>query len=348
MTTSAKSSPSTFRQDAIPSLWRVLIRRLRLPIALAISLIAGATLYYTFVENFGVIDAFYMTSITLSTVGFVEVEPLDVSGRLFTIFIIGVGFVVLGYAAAILSGLFVSGEIARIARRRRRLKLHVELRDHVVVVGYGRVGVSVTDELIAQGIEVVVINTSEEPADRAATAGVTFVLGDGTNQATYSRAGLERARAVVVCAQDDPTNLVLVLTVRSLNPTIRIIARIAYPEWRDRMIQAGADIAISPYDAVAKTLATTAISGTIMDLQDMPEFGLRSQEIRVPDGSEIVGHSTRDLAKNFPSVLFLALRRDESTQLYADVQGSVLAGDVLVALGPPTQLDTVLSHVERR
>ncbi len=325
--------------------WRLVLRRLRIPVALAIALIAFATLFYTYIEGFGVVDAFYMTVITLSTVGFGEVKPLDTSARIFTIALIAVGFGVIAYSAAIIGDLFLSGDLGRAMAARRRRRLTSRLHDHVLVVGFGRVGQAVARELSDQGETVLVLDNNEARADDVAALGVEVAVGDGTNEAALVESGIERAKALVVSAQDDPTNLVVVLTARTLVPDLRIISRVGYPQWRKRILSAGADVALSPYDTVGKSIAATAISPEILDLHDLPLLGLRNEEIVVAENSPLIGRTVEDVGGEYPSVLLLAVRRDERTHLYEDIDSVIAAGDVIVVLGPSGELAKLAREV---
>lgn len=333
-----KGDNTSGERAAGPRVGRLLFTRLRVPIALAITLVVVATLFYFVFEGFGIVDALYMTVITMSTVGFAEVHPLDTSARIATIVVIALGFGIVAYSAAIIGDLFLSGEMHRAFAIRRRQRLQQGLSNHVIVAGYGRVGQAATRELLRQGETVLVLDRDESRADSAQAAGAVFALGDGTDENDLKAVGIERARALVVSAQDDPTNLVVVLTARALVPGLRVISRVGFAEWRNRILRAGADVAISPYDTVGKSLAATALSPDIIDLHDLPLLGLRNEEVVVGGDSPLIDREVADIAASYPSVLILALRRDATTHLYSEAPGAVRAGDVLVILGPPDEL----------
>lgn len=315
------------------------LRRMRWVIIAFVTLVVLSVAGYTTLENYTLVDAVYMTVITLGTIGFGEVEPLDTVGKFLTIAVIGVGFFLVIYTAAITSDLFVSGDLRRVLRRRRRVR--TKLSDHVIVVGYGRVGMSVARELLAQGKRVLVIDPVEELQDAVEDAGAVFALGDGTHDDDLRAAGVERASALAATAKDDPTNLVIVLTARALCPDLRIVSRVGFPEWTDRIRRAGADRTISPYDSAGRSLAASALMPDVIGLQDLPELGLRSEEIEVLDGSPVVGTELAEVARDHGSLVFLAVRRGNVVHSRSDVAGPLRVGDVIMALGPPDDLSSL-------
>lgn len=312
------------------------LRRMRWVIVGFVSLLVASVTAYVALEKYTFVDAVYMVVITLGTIGFGEVEPLDTSGKFLTIVVIGFGFFLILYTAAVTSELFVSGDLRRAVQGKP--KVSNKLRDHVIVVGFGRVGRAVTRELVGQGQKVVVLDPDEDVVALVEELGATFVVGDGTDDDDLRDAGIERAAALTATAKDDPTNLVIVLTARSMVPDLRIVSRVGFPEWTDRIRRAGADRTISPYDSAGRSLAASAILPDVLGLQDLPELGLRSEEIEVLDGSPVTGTDLAALAHTHGRLIFLAVRRGDVVHSRSDVAGPLRVGDVLMALGPPGDL----------
>lgn len=312
------------------------LRRMRWAIIGFVTLVVAAVTAYVLFEKYTFVDAVYMVVITLGTIGFGEVEPLDTSGKFLTIVVIGLGFFLVIYTAAVTSELFVSGDLRHVLQRRRRV--NAKISGHVIVAGYGRVGRAVTRELLGQGQTVVVLDPREDLREPVRESGALFVTGDGTDDDDLSEAGIERATALTATANDDPTNLVIVLTARSLRPDLRIVSRVGIPEWTDRIRRAGADRTISPYDSAGRLMATSAMLPDVLGLQDLPELGLRSEEIEVLDGSPVTGTELAALARKHGRLVFLAVRRGDVVHSRSDVAGPLRVGDVLMALGPPDDL----------
>ncbi len=290
-------------------------------------------------EGFGFLDALYMTVITLATIGFREVQPLDAGGRILTIAIVGLGFAVVVYTVAVLSELFVSGEIGTLLRDRRRQRMIDRLSDHVIVVGFGRVGQAVVRELARLDLPCLVLDKDVACEAGALGAGVHFACGDATNEAFLLDSGLDRAAALVAAADADATNLVIVLTARALAPELRIVTRINDPDWTDRLSRAGADAALSPYEAFGQSLAASALRPGVIELHELPRLGLRSAEIEVLPGSRLAGRTIADIARHQAGVTFVGLRRDDRIHRYHELDGPVAPGDFLVAFGLAEELE---------
>jgi voltage-gated potassium channel len=306
---------------------------------LGIMLVASlATVGYVVIDGYGWIDGLYMTVITLGTIGYGEVHPLDTAGRILTIAVIIVGFTAFVYAVSVLTNLFVSGDALRQVRHRRSKRMREELHDHVIVVGFGRVGQAVVRGLQELGRSCVVLdrNPSAEQAIRA--AGGVEVIGDATSQDDLRKAGIDRACGLIAACDADSENLVVVLTARATRADLRIVSRVNEATWLDRMKQGGADIAQSPYPSYGMSLAAAAVSSAVLDLHDLPLLGLGTEEIQVPDGSTLVGSTAMSLASEHPCAYVVGLRRDDRLRPWHKTEDAIRAGDVLVALGTPDEL----------
>ena len=212
------------------------------------AIVLGAAAWYAWVEDFGPFDGLYMAVITLTTVGYEEVEPLDRSGRLFTMFYISTGIGVLFYTAGAIVEEVVAGSIADALGVRGRSRRAGRMRDHIVVCGLGRVGSAVVRQLHEQGEQVLVIDSDEQRLEVARDMGVAYLFGDATEQAQLERANLERARALIAAVHTDAENTFIVLTARAISDA-------AVP----RLEAAGADHVISPYRIAGERIAEAAL-----------------------------------------------------------------------------------------
>ena len=322
--------------------------RLRGPMLAIFAVAAASTVGYVVFEHFGWIDALYMTTITLGTVGYGEVRPLDTSGRLFTIGVIVAGFAAFVYAASVLANFFSSGEASARINERRVRRMQAELHDHVIVVGFGRVGQAVVRSLREMGraCAVVDLNPDLQPAIEA--TGALLVAGDATDEEVLRRAGIERAAALVASADRDSLNLVVVLTARAERPELRIVSRVNQSTWLSRMKNAGADVAQSPYDSYGAALAGSALSPVAVDLRGLPLLGLGTEEIPIAESSPLVGSNIPDLVATHMGVHILGLRREQRVQKWHEIDGSLRPGDVLLALGEPSHLAALARDSLRR
>jgi voltage-gated potassium channel len=297
-----------------------------------------ATVGYVTLEHYGWIDAIYMTVITLGTVGYGEIHPLDNAGRVLTIGVIIIGFTTFVYAVSVLTNLFVSGDVVSQMHHRRSKKMREELDHHVIVVGFGRVGQAVVRGLREMGRQCVVLDRNPDSETAIRAAGGVEVIGDATNPEDLHRAGIERADALIAACDADSENLVVVLTARSTRPDLRIVSRVNEAAWHERIQHAGADVAQSPYPSYGMTLASAAVSSAVLDLHDLPLLGLGTEEIQIPERSPLIGSTVAEVLAEHPCAYVIGLRRDDRLHPWHAIDGAVNSGDVLVALGLPQYL----------
>jgi len=312
--------------------------QLRWALVALIVLFAGATIGYVVIDGFSWLDAAYMTVITLSTVGYGEVHHLDSAGRLFTIGVIIASFGTLVYAAAMVTELFTTGRAIKHLNQARGRRMRHALEDHVIVVGFGRVGQAVAIGVRGQGVPCLVIDRSAEHEAAIRDAGCVAMVGDATDEADLAEAGLQRARALVAAAEQDDINLVITLTARALRADLRIVSRVNEAGWRDRIVRAGADVAESPYPSYGLSLASSAIRPDILDMHLLPLLGFGTEEIEISADSPLVGRRLSELGESANGVHVIGLRRAQRLQRWHDVEGDIRAGDILVALGTPELL----------
>ena len=323
----------------------LLLRRLANVFVVMLGVLAVATTGFVVLADYGWFDALYMSVITLATIGYGEVNPLDTLGRVWAITVIVAGFATFVYAASVLSAVFVSGEFTSAVKARREERMREQLQNHVIVVGFGRVGRAVVRGVVNEGRSGLVIDRERAVADAITTAGVVGLIGDASEETTLREAGIERAEAIVAAAHDDATNLVVVLTARALNPNLRIVARVNDPAWYDRICRAGAHSALSPYESYGIALAASALDASVVGVQDLPTLGLRAQEVTVLPGSPIVGTSLRDLAVAHPDVLVVGIRRENEITRWHEIPGPINVNDVIVILGEPLAMARVAATV---
>lgn len=220
--------------------------RLARATALVLGLFVAGAAGYTFVEGVPWWDAFYMTVITITTVGFGHVFPLSPAGQALTVALLGTGIGVFLFLASEVGRSIMEGELRRYLGHVRRVRMIERMSGHDVVCGYGRMGRAAVDALRRAGRQVVVVEARVEQTE-ALAAGLPVVTGDGSQESSLRAANIERARGLVCCLADDAHNLYAVLTARSLNPGLVIVARADGEGAEQRMLQAGADEVVNPY-----------------------------------------------------------------------------------------------------
>ena len=215
--------------------------------ALVLGLFVAGAAGYRVVEGASWWDAFYMTVITITTVGFGHVFPLSPAGQALTVALLGAGIGVFLFLASEVGRSIMEGELQRYLGHVRRVRMIERMSGHDVVCGYGRMGRAAVDALRRAGRQVVVVEAGAEQTDELSAAGLPVVTGDATQEASLRAANVENARGLVCCLADDAHNLYTVLTARSLNPGLVIAARAAGEGAEQRILQAGADQVVNPY-----------------------------------------------------------------------------------------------------
>ncbi len=317
--------------------WFVLYRLRWALSALVVVCIVG-TCGYVIIGNFGWVDAAFMTVITLSTVGYKEVRPLTHGGQIFTIFVIIASFGTFVYAATEITELFTTGSAVGHLQESRGRRMRNEMEGHVIVVGFGRVGQAAAKGLADMGAGCLVMDRNRDVEEAIRDMGCVPMIGDATDESDLVEAGIHRASALVAAAEQDDVNLVITLTARALRQDLRIVSRVNEAGWRDRIMRAGRDVALSPYPSYGVSLATSAISPRVLDFHSLPQLGLGTGEIEISEDSPYAGRQLGDLSRAHSGVHIVGLRRDRHLQRWTDVADEVRPGDVLVALGTPDSL----------
>ena len=266
-----------------------LIRRIIIGGIAFAALLVGGTAGYVFIEGWPVLDALFMTAITLSTVGYGQVQPLSAAGEVFTVFLIFFGVGAALYTLNAIVQTVFEGQLAEILEV-RRMKTRIDaLRDHYIVCGFGRVGHEVALELQVQGVPFVLIEDDPEVQQRARNLGYLYVAENATAEEALDAVGVRRARCLITVVGSDAENTYVTLCARSMNPNLLIVARADSALGEDRLRQAGADKVISPYRIGGRSIAFSALQPQVSDFVDVASGDQWIAEIEVGEGSELVG-----------------------------------------------------------
>ncbi|WP_325078170.1 potassium channel family protein [Sphaerospermopsis aphanizomenoides] len=303
------------------------------------------TLWYWLVEGWSWEDAAYMTVITLATVGYGETNPLGSRGRLFTIAlilmgVINIGYIVNRFTEAIIEGYFQEG-----IRLRQQRRLMESLSGHYIICGFSRTGRQIAREFRAESVYFVVIDSEIESVQRAQNEGYTVFQGDATLDDTLLKVGIERAICIVAALPSDAENLYTVLSAKTLNPNIRAIARASTEEALQKLQRGGADAVISPYITGGKRMAAAALRPQVLDFVDGILSGsdrqLYMEEFLVdPAKCPFVGQSLyKAKLRSQTGALVLAIRRLDGNLIGGPTGDTILMpGDTLICMGTAEQL----------
>jgi len=219
------------------------------------------TMGFMLIEDYNFLDAVYMTVITVTTIGYTEVEPLNNTGKIFNIILIITSFTTFTYALARLTQFVASGEMAFYLKNRKLMQAINELNNHVIICGLGRNGQQAAHTLKAHKVDFVVVESNINHIDQwlADDHSLVYVNGDATDDDTLLKAGIAKAKAMIVALPTDADNVFIVLSARSLNPHIQIISRASHQSSLKKLKKAGADNIIMP-DKIGGTHMATLVS----------------------------------------------------------------------------------------
>ncbi len=290
------------------------------------------TIGYMVLEGFTLLDALYMTVITITTVGFGEIHPLSSTGRIFTMFLIVFGFGSIGFLAAAFTEAIIEQASSPLLRRKTMQKRIDQLRKHYIICGFGRVGIAAAEHFQKAGAPFVVLESGEEQIKILNEHKYPYLEGDATKEEVLLAAGIKQATALLALLNADPENLFTVLTARELNPTLHIIARTETTSSESRMLRAGADSIISPYASAGRRVADKILKATksqspdsdyLTNTQNQPEWQ------QVTEESDLAKHVI-ETANTFLKGTILGLRRGERDYLAPPADMEIQLGDQLL------------------
>ena len=241
------------------------LRKLIFIVSLLVIVLMIGAFGYSFIEGWSFADAIYMTVITVATVGFREVAPLSPGGKFFTIIIILVGVGVLGFTLSNFTAFLVSGQIYKILRAGKMQKRLSRLKNHFIVCGSGRMGSEAARELIAENKDMVVVEWNEEICEKYEDEGIPVIRGDATNDDVLRHANVEQAKGLLAALPNDVDNVYVSLSARGLNPSLFIIARGTDDGSQSKLLKAGANRVIPPYQIGGRRMASILVRPEIVD-----------------------------------------------------------------------------------
>ena len=319
-------------------------RLLKLVFSALLLLTAAGTAGFHYIEHWSWFDSFYMVVITLSTIGYQEVHVLSHAGRVFNTVLIIAGVALVFLMIGALTQALLEFELVKVFGRRKMEKEVSSLKDHYIICGAGRVGASVARELALKPCGFVVIESDEKSLTGLDPKWLVLV-GDAASEKTLRGAGVDRARGLVAATTTDATNIYIVLTARSLNPRLKIIARASEERAEKHLRTAGADVVISPYAAAGHRIAQSFLRPNVLDFLDIATdrsgtLEMLIEEIRVPEGSPLANSTVGGSGIHHQfGIMILAIRRaDGQTRFNPAAQDAISAGDCLIAMGELQQL----------
>jgi voltage-gated potassium channel len=331
--------------EYLPYVASEVIKRFVMAIFLLALLISVGTIGYHNIMGWGPLDSLYMTVITVATVGFHEVGELSEIGRIFTIFLILSGLAIGGYAVGTIASFIIEGQLLNILKGSRMAREITNLKNHTIVCGYGKIGKEACERLAAAGEQFIVIDKDAEKIDEAIGHDYLAAIGDASDDDILLKVGVETAKSLISAISDDSANVYLVLTARTLNENLQIIARGTDEISQKKLRRVGANRVVSPYEIGARRMAAYVLKPEIVDFLEAftpgGSYDLQLERIILSKSSSLVGKKLKDsnIRELTNGALVVGISNASGTMDVNPPGETVLeAGNLLLAIGNSSQL----------
>ena len=333
------------------------LRNFKVVLGALLALVLVGTAGFHFIEGWSWLDSLYMVVITLTTIGYGEVHPLSHTGKIFNIGFIVAGVVLATMAIGSLTQYLLEFELTKVLGRRRMGREIARLSNHYILCGAGRVGRRAARELARKPVAFVVVEREES---RLANLDPEWLViqGDATQEKVLREARIEQAVGLVAATTTDATNIYIVLTARSLNPKLRIIARASEEDAEKHLLTAGADSVVSPYSFAGHRIAQSFLRPNVLDFLDVAttregKVEMSIEEIYIgknsPFAEKTVGNSL--IHREF-GIIVLAIKHPQGQTVFNPTANVVIQpGDHLIVMGAPedmTRLEAIASNHTQR
>jgi voltage-gated potassium channel len=311
--------------------------------AVLLTLLIG-TLGFIFIEHYPPFDAFYMTLITMTTVGYKEIRPLSLAGRVFNSVLIFFGVTTMFFAIGVMAQTIIELELGEFFGKRRMKHMIDKLENHYIVCGYGRVGRGASQELLRAKAPFVVVERNAEKVGQAVRAGMLALQADSTRDETLLEAGVTRARGLIAALTTDADNLFVVLSARTLNPSLLVATRAAEEEAERKLRSAGANAVFAPYKITGHRLAQALLRPHVYQFLDLTTKNLgldvSIEQVHVSSESELVSRSLKEAhIRRDLGVIVLAIRKADGRMAFnPPAEAEIVAGDYLIVMGEAENL----------
>lgn len=319
--------------------------RIFLPAVLLVCAVTAGVTGYHFIEGMKLLDALYMTVITIATVGYREVHPLSDAGKLFTIVFIVFGVATVVYTAGAIIDFIIEGNIFGIRRRKKMDDKVRHMRDHYIICSYGRVGHQIAQMLAAQNKQFVIIDQKESTGQELNSKGIPYYIGNLSDDILLEKAGVARAKGLFAAADSDVDNVYVTLAAKVVNPDIFIVARASHKETESKLRKAGASKVISPYFIAGSRMASMAVNPVSVEFLDIAtgsdNVEMWVREFHIKEGSPLAGKTLGEAnVRKATGTMVLSIKKSSGGfELTPKSSSLIEKGDILVALGTGQQLN---------
>lgn len=316
-----------------------IVKRLALVlIAVAVVLVVATTGYIT-IAGYPLLDAVYMALTTMTTIGYGEIHPLSQAARAFNIVVIVFGVSAMFLAIGVMTQTIFEVQFGNLFEKRRVRKMIDRLENHYIVCGFGRVGRGAASELRESKVPLVIVDRNEDKVERAIHAGYLAVNADATRDETLRSVHIEKARGLIAALATDADNLFVVISAKTLNRQIRVVARAGDDEAESKMVRVGADAVYAPYTVTGIRLAQALLRPHVFQFFDFAttslQMDVRIEQLSIGPESFLAGKSlSESRLRSEMKVVVLAIRRMDGTMVFnPPAETTITIGDHLIVMG---------------
>jgi voltage-gated potassium channel len=315
------------------------LARIRLGGIVLAAIFATAVFGFQWLGDYDLIDAIWLTTITISSVGFSETSESSAALQLFTVGVIVLGMSAAAYTFGGFVQMVLEGELQEVLGHRRMTRGIEQLDKHVIVCGFGRIGEFLATDLRQSQQQFVVIDQNSERFEVAKSLGFLSLNGDATEDSVLASAGIDRARCLVSCLPSDADNVFITLTARNLRPSLEIIARAEHPSTQAKLMQAGANTVVMPAIIGAhriERLITRPSTAQLMELVAESSFlDLELDEITLDENSKLIGVKVAETeAHRIHRLLVVAVRGADGKLIFnPEAAYTFRPGDIAMVMG---------------
>ncbi len=302
---------------------------------------------YMVLEGWSFFDSLYMTVITLTTTGFKEVYPLTFKGKLFTTFLLLLGFGMVAYTLSALMKHIVEVQFSHVLGRRLMDKRIGKLNGHTVICGFGKIGSTIANQLHQNKQDFVVIEKSPHLIEQLKEAGYNFLGGDATDDDILKRSGVDKAKCLVSVVTSDAENVFITLSARAFNKDLHIIARMYDESAKAKLQIAGANKVISPYTLTSVKITQSIINPAVGDFLEIisedEAIDFQLADIAITEKAKCVDQTLLSSELRKFGIIVVGIRKKDNQLIFApSPHEKIELGDRLIALGSGQDLSAVL------
>ncbi|MCA0983132.1 NAD-binding protein [Halobacillus yeomjeoni] len=301
---------------------------------------------YMVMEDLSIFEALWLTIVSVLTIGYGDLVPQTTGGKWLTLIIIPLAIGLATYMLAQFAGAIISGKLSNEMRRRKMTRDIEHLHDHVIICGYGRVGQQVYQQLNKEDKSIVIIDYDEATIEHL-PENVLHVLGNATVDEILKKAGIERAKGIIITLPSDADNVFITLTAKGMNSDLYAIARAERDQSAQKMYRAGADYVTNTSNIGGRQMATAMTKPMSVDYMETILYGLDTEdhieEVLIEEGSSLIDRTVKEVRDKYRVTIF-AIKRDEEVISNPEDSTDLKADDLLIVFASDKQIHRLRTH----